>query len=150
MWGDSLSYFINFNFHQQMTKSNENVSKVNNSSRTSTPDCESVKQYDNLLNLLPQQAKMKQENGKDNASSVYGNATTGIFEKNCESVKVGRDANNANIQIGENLSCQTNHVQENRGVTGITGTGHTINIYQYPKSLEDLLTKILTKKGGIL
>jgi hypothetical protein len=44
---------------------------------------------------------------------------------------------------GSTVSNQTNHVQENHGVTGITGTGHTINIYQYPKELIELLKKKL-------
>ncbi|MDR2806524.1 MAG: hypothetical protein LBB85_13015 [Dysgonamonadaceae bacterium] len=117
-----------------------------------TSDRESVKQYDNLINLLPQQAKIKQENGKDYASSVYGTATTGLSENEQNTSNnewTGVVGNNLN-GIDNNVSTQTNHVQENYGVTGITGTGHTINIYQYPKSLEDFLMKILAERGNAL
>jgi hypothetical protein len=46
---------------------------------------------------------------------------------------------------GDNVygqNAQANRVQENYGVTGISGTGHTINIYQYPKELVELLKKV--------
>jgi hypothetical protein len=51
----------------------------------------------------------------------------------------------SNVQQGENISyhTQTNNVETNTGVTGIHGTGHTINVYQYPKELTELLTKLM-------
>jgi hypothetical protein len=55
-----------------------------------------------------------------------------------------------NNEHGDNVygqNAQANRVQENYGVTGISGTGHTINIYQYPKELVELLKKL---QGGVL
>jgi hypothetical protein len=69
-----------------------------------------------LLNLLPQQQKS------------IGHATDGD-----------------NSGIHGNIDVQETRVQDNHGITGITGTGHTINVYQYPKGLDDLLLKILMK-----
>jgi hypothetical protein len=72
----------------------------------------------------------------DENSQSIGNADS--------STLIGNNANYATVQSGENISPQTNRVQENFGVTGITGTGHTINVYQYPEELKELLMKLLT------
>jgi hypothetical protein len=101
-----------------MTKNEKDYDAANNSSRTVTPDCESVNPSNlvSQLNLLPRQMETEQ---------------TITDSNNCTAI--GNDAN------GSTVSPQTNHVQENYGVTGITGTGHTINIYQYPKELINLI-----------
>jgi hypothetical protein len=147
--GDSLSYFKNYNF-SFMPNSMKDYSTAKHSTRTVTPDCESVNPSNlfNQLNLLPKQTEIRQESGEGNASSMSGNATTQQPENNQQledvesSVVVGNDANGSNIEV----SPQTNHVQENCGVTGITGTGHTINIYQCPQELINLLVKSINKK----
>jgi hypothetical protein len=84
------------------------------------------------FNLLPQ----NQSNGANENTESNMQQNTQNLEDVGGSIVVGNDANNANIRH------QVNHVQENRGVTGITGTGHTINIYQYPKELTELLIKL--------
>jgi hypothetical protein len=108
-----------------------------------TPDCESVNHF-NQLNLLPAQTEIRQESGAGNASSVNGDSDSITCHENEQTITdsssciaIGNDAN------GSTVSNQTNHVQENRGVTGITGTGHTINIYQCPQELINLLVKTL-------
>jgi hypothetical protein len=75
----------------------------------------------NQLNLLPKQTENDQQ--LDDVES---------------SIVIGNNANGSNIKVAP----QTNHVHENLGVTGITGTGHTINIYQYPKELIEILNRI--------
>jgi hypothetical protein len=94
------------------------ASTAKNSNRTSTPDCESVNfqflsQVSNLLPKLEHHDEVHQKG-----------------EKNV----VGND---------NNVLAQTNHVQENRGITGITGTGHTITVNQCPDELIQLLIKFL-------
>jgi hypothetical protein len=98
----------------------------------------------NYLNLLPKSEQNSQE-----------------LECVDDSVAVGSDANGSDISLEKigavtesdvtgcnmngsdnNVSAQHNTVSDNRGVTGITGTGHTINIYQYPKELTELLMKL--------
>jgi hypothetical protein len=106
--------------------------KLNSSARTVTPDCESVNSSNlfNQLNLLPRQTENEQEISNVDGSDVNGNNLHG----------------NENISVaGSENEIQTNNVQENYGVTGITGTGHTINIYQYPKELAELLAKLKIK-----
>jgi hypothetical protein len=80
----------------------------------------------NQLNLLPMQIENEQGIGSVDGSDVVGNNLHG----------------NENTSVaGNGNEIQTNHVQENYGVTGITGTGHTINIYQCPKELIELLER---------
>jgi hypothetical protein len=111
-----------------------------------TPDCESV-------NLLAQVAHIP--------TTSIGHTSTGDNspvdgdvhenEQNAEnisdSVVVGNNINGSDTTVvhgnDDNVMPQTNHVQENFGVTGISGTGHTINIYQCPPELINLLVKLL-------
>jgi hypothetical protein len=61
-----------------------------------------------------------------------GNATNDINQDSCKD----------NQNSFNKTFYQTNDVENNHGVTGISGTGHTINVYQYPKELIELLKQI--------
>jgi hypothetical protein len=139
-----------------MRKPNEIASSAKHSNAASTPDCESVKNY---LNLLPKSEchdEYHQKDGKRNALSVNGNATT--IDKIDAS---GNKTNGANesefkdstVQQGNDLvsnhSNQENTVTTNNGITGIFGTGHTIYNYACPPEIIELISK-LSKKGGLL
>ena len=56
-----------------------------------------------------------------------------------------------NVSDGKSINNQENHVEENSGITGITGTGHTITINQCPKEIIEILSKLIeiTKINGI-
>jgi hypothetical protein len=137
---DSLSYLLNFSY--AMTKSNEDYSAANNSSHNVTPDCESVSNY---LNLLPVSEQNSQELEKvDNSVAISSDANGSDISLE----KIGNvdksDVTGCNMNGNDNnVSAQHNTVSDNRGVTGITGTGHTINIYQCPQELINLITKLI-------
>jgi hypothetical protein len=84
-----------------------------------------VNEYSNLLNQF-------------NLHPMHVEGTLTLTECN-DCVAIGTDVG------GSTISPQKNHVQENHGVTGISGTGHTINIYQYPKELIEVLDRITTE-----
>jgi hypothetical protein len=99
------------------------MTKVKNENNQARETGSEVNEYLNLLNQLnlhPCQI-VEQEVSHVDGSSVAGNNMRGS---------------------DNNVLSQTNHVQENYGVTGISGTGHTINIYQYPKELIEILDRI--------
>ena len=56
-----------------------------------------------------------------------------------------------NVSDGKSINNQENNVEENRGITGITGTGHTITINQCPKEIVEILSKLIeiTKINGL-
>jgi hypothetical protein len=131
----SLSSFKCFSF---MQRTMENASRVNNSSLTNTPDCESVR--DLLPNAgLPLIAE--QNNNQQDISSVEG---SGIVGNNL----YGNE--NASVSGNENsLHPQTNNVEQNTGITGISGTAHTIYNYACPPEIIEFI-RLLAKKGGLL
>jgi hypothetical protein len=147
--GIAFSFLYTLIFHD-MPKTMKNESNAKHSNITLPPDCESVNPSNlfNQLNLLPKQVENDQGIGSVDSSDVIGNNLSGSDNdvlsqtvsdsKSC--IAIGNDAN------GSTVSTQTNHVQENCGVTGITGTGHTINIYQCPQELINLLVKSINKK----
>jgi hypothetical protein len=129
----------------------KDYSASNNSNCHVTPDCESVKNY---LNLLPKSKQNSQglENvdtsivvGSDpngsKISSIKGNSRSS--EQNDGEGILGNNVESSNIQNGENLSSQTNHVDKNTGITGISGNGHTITINQCPDELIQLLINLI-------
>jgi hypothetical protein len=144
-------------FHSTMPKYNENASKVKYSSLTSTPDCESVKNY---LNLLPKSEQNSQGLENVDTSIVVGSDANGSkissIEGNSQSSEqndgegiLGNNVESSNIQNGTNLSSQTNHVDKNTGITGISGSGHTIYNYACPPEIIEFIS-LLAKKGGVL
>ena len=52
---------------------------------------------------------------------------------------------------GKSTNNQENNVGDNSGITGITGTGHTITINQCPKEIVEILSKLIeiTKIKGL-
>jgi hypothetical protein len=140
--GDSLSSVLNINdFHSVMPKTMKTQSDAKDSNIALTP---TERNTVNLLNLQPQN---QQGIGNVEGSDVVGNNQR-------DSTAIGRDANNSDIghtttgdgsSVSGDISKQDNHVQDNHGITGITGTGHTINVYQYPKELTELLTRLVAK-----
>jgi hypothetical protein len=154
--GDSLSYFKNYNF-SFMPNSMKDYSTAKNSTRTVTPDCESVNPSNQLnqlnqLNLLPKQVENEQGIGSVDSSDVVGNNLSGsdndvlsqTVSDSESSIAIGNDANGSDIKV----SPQANHnVQENHSTTGnnFQYNGNTINIYQCPQELIDLLVKSINK-----
>jgi hypothetical protein len=114
-----------------------------------TPDCESVRNY---LNLLPQSEQNSQGLENVDTSIIVGanaNESKISSETNEHSNKaIESEIKESNVQQGENISyqTQTNNVDKNSGITGIQGNGNTINIYQCPKELAELLIQ-LTKSS---
>jgi hypothetical protein len=97
------------------------------------PDCKSVNLNPRPANLLAFQNKPDTSENSQELNDVEN------------SVIVGTDANNSEI----NATSQTNHVQENRGVTGIQGTGYTINNYACPKEIIDFVLELMRKGSAI-
>ncbi|MDR1224250.1 MAG: hypothetical protein LBL07_15425 [Tannerella sp.] len=136
-----------------MTKSNENYSGAKNSNATVTPDCESVSPLAQLSqtnnSFLPtkighQTAGMESHiEGDIRDHSVEGNSQNS--EQNDGEGILGNNVESSNIQNGTNLSSQTNNVENNHGITGISGTGHTITVNQCPDELIQLLIKLIKK-----
>jgi len=86
--------------------------------------------HDNVVNNNKIKESMVQQGShikKDENSQGIGNIT-------------GSDVvgNNVNRQ-----SCQENHVKENSGITGISGTKHNITINQCPQEIIDLIIKFI-------
>jgi hypothetical protein len=123
-----------FSTEMTFTEKNANGKKYSTPERTS--DYESV----NLPNsiIVPNDSEFKRigHATDGDSSGIDGNILT---QDANGSVAICGDANDSSVHT------QSNHVQDNHGITGITGTGHTINVYQYPKELEELLLKLLTK-----
>jgi len=61
----------------------------------------------------------------------------------------GHETNGDNCPVDGNI--QENHIENNTGITGITGTGHTITINQCPQEFIEILSKLIeiTKINGI-
>jgi hypothetical protein len=143
MGGDSLSLCKHFNFHRQMPRINEDYSTANNSTRTVTPDCESVRNY---LNLLPQSEQNTQDLGNADSGTVIGNNAN---ESKISSERIGHSTTGENSPVEGHIFSQTSHVDTNTGITGISGTGHTINNYACPPEIIELI-RLLIEKGGKL
>lgn len=91
-----------------------------------TPDLESV-------NPL---AQLSQTNNSFLPTTIGRQTNSKI---NCPDTQANGCNNNESCETSQ----QNNHVQENRGVTGISGTGHTINNYACPQEI------ILTPKASL-
>jgi hypothetical protein len=147
--GSGAPFFIaphKNNLISSMLSRNEIASRAKNSSAASTPDCESVS---NQLNLLPKSEQNLNHVDGDGNVTIGGNGSES--EINSQSVGetqgegiLGNNVESSNIQNGTNLSSQTNHVDKNTGITGISGTGHTINNYNYacPPEIIELILKL--------
>jgi hypothetical protein len=131
-----------------MLQPNENHLSAKHSNAQMTPDCESVKNY---LNLLPKSEQNSQ--GLENVdSSIAISSDANGSEISTE--KIGNveasDVTGCNMNGSDNNVCsQHNTVSDNRGITGISGTGHTIYNYACPPEIIELISK-LAKKGGLL
>jgi hypothetical protein len=82
------------------------------------------------------------EDISSNANSAIGSTTTG--DNNFSRIATQKNTNGDN-NFGRIVSTQKNNVQENRGVTGISGNGITVNVYQYPKELAELFKLLINK-----
>jgi hypothetical protein len=108
-----------------------------------TPECGSVEAN---LNLLPKSEQNSQ--GLENAdNSIAINRDANESEISLE--RIGdvseSDVTGCNMNGSDNNVCsQHNTVTNNHGITGISGTGHTINVYQYPKEFVELFKKFMT------
>jgi hypothetical protein len=125
-----------------MPRINENASKVKNSSRTCTPDCENVKTLALLAQtkstflpkkIIPETSIGKSTNeggineqgiGNIDTSTVAGNNTSG---------------SDNNIQSGSNNTIQniTQHNEHGKNIYA-----QTVNIYECPKELIELIKKL--------
>jgi hypothetical protein len=119
----------------------KDYSTVNNSTRTVTPDCESVNPLAQLSqtnnSFLPTKIG-HQTAGAENhieGDTNAGNATNDINQDSCKD----------NQNSFNKTFYQTNDVENNHGVTGISGTGHTIIVNQCPDELIQLLVNLLKK-----
>jgi hypothetical protein len=84
------------------------------------------------------------------------------------SVSIGRDANESEIDLQKignvdgsdiagcntngrdnNVCPQHNTAPDNYGITGISGTGHTINNYACPPEIVELILKLAKREGLI-
>jgi hypothetical protein len=99
-------------------------------SESQAPAINGQRKQFNLLNLPPQ-----------NEQGIGAVTDSGVVGNNCNE-QIGHTTSADNSDITGDIAKQDNHVQENLGVTGITGTGHTINIYQYLKEIVELLKKL--------
>jgi hypothetical protein len=117
-------------------------------STTIPPDCESVR---NFLNLLPRHEQDSQDlENVDSSIAISRDAN----ESEIDLQKIGNvsesDVIGCNMDGSDNNVCpQHNTVSDNYGVTGISGTGHTINNYACPPEIVELILK-LAKKEGLL
>jgi hypothetical protein len=124
-------------FHSTMPTKMKDYSSAKHSNAAVTPDCESVRNY---LNLLPESEQNTQNLGNVDSSTVIGNNANG---RKISSARIGHSTDGENSPVEGHIFSQTNHVDTNTGITGISGTGHTINVYQYPKELSELLIKLI-------
>jgi hypothetical protein len=108
-----------------MPKNKEDYSGAKHSNADVTFDYESVMDLSLSQSFIPTN---KQGMGDIEASDVTGCNMSGS---------------------GNNVFSQHNAVSENHGITGISGTGHTINNYACPPEIVDFI-RLLAKKGGIL
>jgi hypothetical protein len=106
----------------------KDYSGAKHSNANVTPDCESVNPLlsTNVLNHLPQ------------------NISNGASENTESSIRQGN--NNTSVAGNDNLlNPQYNTVENNTGITGITGTGHTIYNYACPPEIIELIKKLTSK-----
>jgi hypothetical protein len=114
---------------------------------TGAPDCESVSNY---LNLLPKSEQNSQDLENVDSSIAIASDANGskISLGKAESVS-NAITEKSGAAIGHNvngdISSQTNNVENNTGITGITGTGHTINNYACPPEIIELIKKLISK-----
>jgi hypothetical protein len=151
-WKGSLSSFNNFSF-SFMPKKMKDYSDAKHSTVTVTPDCESVNNY---LNLLPKAEQNTQDlDANETCLAIARDADESKIDLNTQKIDnvegsgvVGNNltgSDNTSIAGNDNLlNPQTNNVENNTGITGITGTGHTIIINQCPPELLNLLLTKLT------
>jgi hypothetical protein len=134
---DSLSSFKYFNF-SFMEKTMKDYNNAKHSNVRVTPDCESVQNN----NLLPKSEQNTQDLGNVDSSTVIGNNAN---DSKISSVRIGHSTDGENSPVEGHIFSQTNHVDTSTGITVISGTGHTINVYvyQYPKELSELLIKLI-------
>jgi hypothetical protein len=133
-----------------MPRTMKNYSDAKYSNITVTPDCESVNPLAQLSqtnnSFLPTKIGHQTAGAESHIEgdirdhSVEGNSQDS--EQNQGEGVLGNNVESSNIQNGTNLSSQTNHVDKNTGITGISGTGHTITINQFPDELIQLLIKL--------
>jgi hypothetical protein len=126
-----------------MQETMKDYSGAKHSNATVTPDCESVDPQflSQVLNLLPKSEQNGQEIGNIGESDVIGCNTFGDKEISSSQLE------HSNIQQGNGIEHvgQKNTVTTNTGVTGISGTGHTITVNQCPDELIQLLIKLIKK-----
>jgi hypothetical protein len=136
----------------------KDYSDAKHSTVTVTPDCESV---NNQLNLLPKTEQNTQDlDASETCLAIARGANESKIDLNTQKIGnvdgsggVGNNLSgndNTSISGSDNLlNPQTNNVENNTGITGITGTGHTINNYACPPEIIEFI-KLLVKKGGLL
>jgi hypothetical protein len=141
-----VNSLFHFNFSCTMTKEMKDYRAANNSNCHVTPDCESVNPQflSQVSNLLPKSEQNSQDLGNVESSIAISSDANG---SEISTEKIGNveasDVTGCNMNGSDNNVCsQHNTVSDNHGITGISGTGHTINIYQYPKELIELLKQI--------
>jgi hypothetical protein len=128
---------LNILIFHYMPSTVKDYSAAKNSNCHVTPDCESVKNY---LNLLPKSEQNSQ--GLENVDSSIAISSDANGSK-ISSEKIGHSTTGENSYVDGEIFHQTNHVDKNTGITGISGTGHTITVNQCPDELIQLLVKLI-------
>jgi hypothetical protein len=115
-----------------MQSRNQIARRTKYSNPASTPDSESVNPLAQLSqtnnSILPTKIEGDIRDHSEENTQRIGNVD--------ESTVVGAKVHNSNVQ---------QVTQNNQTGCNITGTGHTINIYQYPKELDILINNLIGK-----